>query len=488
MKRTLIWIYLLCLVLKLGHAANPDTHNASDSRQLSLDMVLQSSVNHYPLILESVAKQRQASAKQLTSLGAFDNIASADGFARVSGFWDGRVIDGKISKRLDNFGATLYGGYKVSDGRFPIYEDINFTDSLGAFKAGAMVSLMKGREIDPQRFALKDANLGIEQADFELLNTQVKVQFSAILAYQDWVATGQRFQVYQGLLDIAMKRDKALRSRVEAGDLPKILLVENQQNILRRQALVVETERDLQLAANRLMLFWRNQQGEPIKPIAAQLPPQLPPICEQSYTVDEMVLQRATSIRPEISLNRIKMARAENRLSLAHNEMQPQLDVGIEYQRDMGRVAEGGISRQGNDTILSLQFSVPLERRTARGKISVADAEIFELQKQEQRLKEQITTEILDIEANISAASELVQLADTEADLAFQMRQAEVKRFEGGDSNFFLLNRREEATAQAQVRQVQANLRLHNEVAHYHAASADLEKLGIITDYTTIHQ
>lgn len=482
MMRILMFTALLCSVVKHGHAFNSEANDVPNPPQLSLDTVLDSSLNHYPLILESIAKQKQASAKQLTSLGAFDKIASADGFARVSGFWDGRVIDGKISKRLDNYGATLFGGYKLSDGRFPIYEDINFTDSLGAIKAGAVVSLMKGREIDPQRFARKDANLGVEQADFELLNTQVKVQFSAILAYQDWVAAGQRFQVYQGLLDIALERDKALQSRVKAGDQPKILLVENQQNILRRQALLVETERDLQLAANRLMLYWRNNQGEPIMPIAAQLPPQLPFIGEQSFAVDEKVLQRATNIRPEISLNRIQMARAENRLSLARNELLPQLDVGLEYQLDMGRVAEGGSSRQGNDTILSLKFSVPLERRAARGKVSEADAQIFELQKQEQRLKEQITTEILDIAANISAARELVQLADTEADLAFQMRQAEEKRFEGGDSNFFLLNRREEATAQAQVRQVQANLRLHNEVAHYHAASADLEKLGIFTD------
>ncbi len=483
MKRILLCTaLLLCSVLKHGHASDSEAHDAANPQQLSLDTVLNSSVNHYPLILESVAKQKQARGKQLASLGAFDNIVSADGFSRVSGFWDGRVIDGKISRRLDNYGATLFGGYKISNGSFPIYEDVNFTDSLGAFKAGAVVSLMKGREIDPQRFARKDANLGIEQSDFELLNTQVKVQLSAILAYQGWVAAGQRFKVYQGLLDIALDRDKALRSRVEAGDQPKILLVENQQNILRRRSLLVETERDLQLAANRLMLFWRDHQGEPIMPIAAQLPSQLPSIPERSYAVDETVLERATNIRPEISLNRIQMARAENRLSLARNEMQPQLDLGIEYQRDIGRIAEGGSSRQGNDTILSIQFSIPLERRSARGKISVADAEIFELQKQEQRLREQITTEILDIAANISAARQLVELADAEADQAAKMRQAEEKRFEGGDSNFFLLNRREEATAQALVRQVQANLRLHNEVSHYHAASADLEKLGIFPD------
>ena len=442
--------------------------------------VLASSEQHFPQILQRIAGQRAAESKVLQAEGAFDLVFSADGFSRLGGFYDGTAVKGMATQPLRPLGAELYTGYKLSDGTFPIYEDVNFTNSGGALRVGALFSLLRDRNIDERRFAETDAQLGVAAADLDLLLTKIGVQQRALSAYWRWVTLGRQVRVYDNLLRIAIERQDNLEQQVERGARARIFLTENRQNITRRQSLVTSAERDLGIAANALSFFYRDEQGVPLIPGGERLPPSIPRQELNALAVPpEVAASDAVLRRPELALLRNAIKREQNRIALSENNLKPRLDVDIGVQQPFGSVAEGGISRDTTDTVIGFQFSVPLQQRAVRGRLMQSRAEL-EAIRQEQRLtEEQIELEVRNILLELNVARELLDLAAQEVSLSEAMRESEVRRFESGASDFFLVNLREEIAANAQIKVLQAELDTRLARADFDAATVDLERLGI---------
>ena len=170
---------------------------SSDPAPLAVDEVLESSERHFPRILQSLAARREAVGDALSAAGAFDLVFGADGFSRVSGFYDGTAVEGTAKQRVRPLGASLYAGYKLSDGDFPIYEDENYTNTGGAFKVGMLFSLMRDREIDRERFTETDARLKLRSAEIDVLFTKIGVQERALIAY--WKSEGARSLIPEAL-------------------------------------------------------------------------------------------------------------------------------------------------------------------------------------------------------------------------------------------------------------------------------------------------
>ena len=159
---------------------------------LSAEKVLQSAAKHYPKILENIAKYRAAEARTLSAEGAFDLIFEVDSYNRAEGFYDGRSLEGTASRYLNSKGgAQVYGGYKLSNGAFPIYEDKRFTNTGGQLNLGVLFSLLRDRNVDPRRFNVTDARLAAREAEFDVLLTKLGIAQKAMIAYWRWVALGQ---------------------------------------------------------------------------------------------------------------------------------------------------------------------------------------------------------------------------------------------------------------------------------------------------------
>lgn len=464
---------LFALIATLGVA------RAENDAPLVAAEVLQSSEVHFPRILESLARRRAAEGDALEAQGAFDLVFEADGFSRVSGFYDGTVMQGLTRQRFRNMGGSVYAGYKLSDGDFPIYEDEYFTNSGGEMTVGVLFSLLRDREIDSQRFGIMDTELSLRVADQEVLMTKIGVQRRALGAYWQWVTAGRKLAVYENLLRIAEDRESGLEQQVERGARAEIFLVENRQNLTRRQTLATAAERDFRVAANELSWYYRNDEGSPDLPEASQLPPAE---LTRLGPVPEVVVADATDAllrRPELLRLRATIERVKNRISLAENTLKPRLDLNLEVDHDFGGIAEGGLSRDATDTKVGVTFSVPLQQRTGRGRVYAAEAELSAL-RQEQRLKqEEIEIEVRNILVALDGAEALLRLAEQQVVLTERMRDAEQRRFDSGASDFFLVNIREETAANARILFHEARLDREIALANYFAATVDLDRLGI---------
>lgn len=462
MKRYLTLLFLCCFEA----AAEP----------LSLETVLDSSATFSPKILEALAKQQGAEGVLLSNEGSFDLMLSSEGYDRVSGFWSGRFLDTKVKQPLQPLGAEIYGGYRVSDGRFPIYEDQFFTNTGGEFKIGTLFSLLRDRSIDKRRFALRDAELEIARANLELLLTKIAVQHKAILAYWKWVTSGRVVRVYEELLTLALEREKGLIESVRSGAKPRIFLTENRQNILKRERFLAQSRQKFLTSANELSFFYRDSSGEP------KAPENIPPIVrmkQADVTALSQGAKDALEARPELQILERAFQQAENKLLLAENNLLPRFDFSTELSTDVGDVAEGGQSRDSTDAIVAFTFSVPLQRRTAKGQKVETEAKMRAIKREQQRAEEQIAIQIQNFIIDLRTTQELVRIAEREVKQTIALQDAEYKRFDSGASDFFLVNIREETSANAKIALKLAELQARIARANFDAATVDLDRLGL---------
>ncbi|MEQ5788973.1 TolC family protein [Erythrobacter sp. NFXS35] len=487
------WRWLACsaalMVLSLSPASAlaQDIAPVGDPLEVALTTgpllpgeVLRSSALTFPSILEAFEREAAARSDQLSADGAFDLMLKGEYYDRLSGFYSGGF--GKVEARqpLRPFGAEVFGSYRASDGDFPIYENYNFTNRLGEAKVGALFSLLRNRDIDARRFAIEDTRLAASQARLDVLLVQLNVQHEALRAYWRWVAAGEEIRVFEELLEIAEARQVGLSREVREGARPRIALTENEQNLLRRRTLLEEAKRNFLTAANSLGFYLRDANGQMYVPTREQLPDTdtIAAMAEMEALV-AAPLSAVIRSRPELQTFRLALERATNRVALRRNDLLPRLDASVELSRDFGAIGPGGPSFDSTDTVVGLTFTVPLQRREARGRLQRAEAELRETELRQRRIADQITTEVDNILANLGAAQKLAELADAEVTQATTMVQAERTRFRLGAGDFFLVNLREESAADAQVRAIRAELAGRLAEASYNAATMNLDALGL---------
>ena len=306
------------------------------------------------------------------------------------------------------------------------------------------------------------------------------VQHRALDAYWRWVATGREIAIYQDLLSLAVARQMGLERQFKLGAVPQIALVENEQNLIRRQTLLAEAERAFRIASNDLSFYWRDANGQPVRPLASQVPgeEQLAALPD----IEELLSARISDTlrnRPELRNLRIATERARNTIALRENDLKPQLDLGVELSRDIGSIAQGGVSRDSTDLKVGFTLTVPLQRRAAEGRLAQAEAELRAIELREQRLSEELAIEFENVLVELDAALRIARLAEAEVDQADRMAQAERRRVQLGAGDFFLVNVREENAADAQVRAVRAAFAGRRAEIQFNAVSMQLDKLGL---------
>ncbi len=444
------------------------------STPLTLSQVLSSSARSAPDIIAALARTRQAEGRALTAQGAFDTVFSVDARSRVDGYYDGSQVTGKAERPFTDNGGYVYGQYRNSRGEFPVYEDKAYTNRLGEVKVGVLYSLLRDRLIDARRADRRLAENEIDIARFETKATRIGVQARAVEAYQKWVGSGLKLKAYEALYALAQRRSQGIERQVGLGAKPEILLTENEANMVKREALVVEARQAFQAATNKLSLYYRDEQGRPMLVDAARLP-------SGTDALDSMAAAPFFEVedRPDFGILLEEVDQASIKLALAQNEMRPKLDLKAEVAKDVGPEGLGGYSRTPLEAIVGVSLKIPLQNRKAKGKVAESQAKVEELSVKQRYLVEKIRAEVAGIGIEIDTANTLIGTTVRQRDLAARLAQAERRRFELGSSNFFLVNQREEAATEAEIKRIEAHMRSAAARVELAAATADEASLGL---------
>ncbi|WP_262695727.1 TolC family protein [Kordiimonas aquimaris] len=418
----------------------------------TLEDVLHSVDVHAPQIIQLQSDIIIAEANELSASSGFDPVIAARYSGRLTGFYGGQVGDVEVQQRLSGLNAEVYGGYSISQGRLPVYEDQYLTNNDGEFRAGASIELLRGRTIDPVRLRLSNARLKVNEVVQSAQSETINIKSDAATAFVNWLYAEQIRDVYFELFRIAEMRVEDIEKSIAAGQLAEITRDENQQLLLTRQSQLLKAEQIVLEQKARLGFFLRDDDGATKMPVvgANSMVPQNDPY--HSVPVAELV-QRIHESRPDIVALQLDMQQLLAEQRLAENDQQPDLTFNYEVRRDFGR---GDEIRAGTDHKVGLALRVPLQFAQARGQIAAARAKIKAL-KAEIRIREERAE--LALHANqqaLTITEQQLVIGASEIKVAETLQVAEQSRYLQGASDVFRLNAQETALANSKFRLLQA--------------------------------
>jgi outer membrane protein, heavy metal efflux system len=431
---------------------------------LTLEMVLGSVREKFPQIRAQIFNKVAAEGSFISSQGAFDLRWRNRAEVVDDGLYSNRRLDSVLEKPTNIGGMNLYAGFRRGVGSFAPYDGKFFTAPGGEIRAGVEIPLWRDRVLDQRRGNMDRARIDVELAETDVDLQLIEAMRTAAQRYWIWVASGKTLRLMESLFEQAEVRDRGLRERVRQGDLPQFERIDNQRLVLQRRNQVLGAERSLQQAAIDLSLYNRDDKGETVLPTPAQLPERFE--AEWVITRSEQELVKvALENRPEYQ--RIALQVRQNQIDniLAENLLAPRVDINFQTSRDIAPVTPE-LGRLGVESAIVVE--IPLERNLGLGRLQSTKAIHERLRIQEDFIKDQIVADVRDILSLLQVAASRLNLARGEVELAKQLEQGEREIFRLGQSNILTVNLREQATADAAIREIEA-------IADYQIASTQLK-------------
>ncbi len=440
---------------------------------LELDRVLDATLAHHPALKGEMQERVAADADLLSARGAFDPSIKGEGLSYTTGGYSGTYGGAYIEQPLELFGSRVFGGYRLGDGTFPIYENYYETNDGGEAQAGVEIPLLRDGPTDRRRTQIGRSQAGLQIADAMVEQRRVDLARAAAMTYWDWTAARNKLSVYARLLSVANERDKQIAERVKKGDLPEFDRTDNQRAVLQRQQQLLTSERQVKAAEFQLALFYRDANGEPVDVSAFKSLARIPQPLFVSQSSVDAPLQEALDARPEFKA--ISGQREQNQLELrlARNQILPRLDLRVFAARDYG---EGDEKRQETELKGGLRIEIPLRTRTQQGRLDFFEAKQRKLDFTETFLKERIRADVQDALNGVEVARQKVVVAAQEVKASKELAEGELKRFNLGDSNLIFVNLREQNFADAEVREIEALQDYQKAFVAFEATLARIQK------------
>jgi outer membrane protein TolC len=443
---------------------------------LTLEDVVGSVYASYPL-LEAVLLDRDiAAGQEVAAWGGFDVALEGFSTSMPMGFYK-NYRHGVSLKRPNFAGGYLYGGFKIGRGDFQPWYKERETDKAGEFSLGTSLPLLQNRRIDKRRLEVWRTALAREAVEPAVETLLLEFTRMAAEVYWTWVAAGRMLKAQEQLLELAQQRVRQIEERVRGGDLERIASIDNQRLIALRETKVIESRRKLELAAIKLSLFWRAPDGQPLLPSEAELPERFPSSLRLPPDGEAADVERAQSARPELQELQLMLEQVCLELRQAQNLMLPRLDAQLTASKDIG-VRVSSMDKWPFELEAGLVGELPLQRRAARGKAEAANAKLAQIQVKRQFVLEKIAAEIRDTRSAMVAASERIERARTNLDLAEQSLSLAEAAFREGDTDLIVLNIYEQAVADARIVLIEATADFLVAQAAYEAALAVPPGLG----------
>ncbi len=424
---------------------------------ISFESFIQSVDRNYPKLLSADAERKISGAKKLEKSGAFDPVlSSVHEYLRVQDIVNpGKAKDAVHNESrvdlLTRSGIKVFAQFRLNpnDTKTPFIP----TGRAGEYSAGFTVPLLRGLRTNEKLAAERQAKLGEPLAEQVFGGTRLEILLKAAATYFDWVGAKARIDIARDLLKIAEARVGQIRLRVQSGDSPALDVAEAEQEIQRRQATLIKSEREFQKAALLLSVFFWDEKGDPkTLPDITQVPALVP---EPSNLLDSVWFagrKEAAERRPELKRIELERQQVNIEIQLARNSLLPAVDAYFAQGADTGLQGIGSVTRGG------VTVSAPLRQRTVRGQLQAAQLKIQKLSLDAKAERLRIQAEVDDTVSAINASFERYKATALEVEKAKAVESGERLRFSAGDSTLFLVNQRERTTAEAQMRLVETHV------------------------------
>jgi cobalt-zinc-cadmium efflux system outer membrane protein len=427
--------------------------DGSEALSVLLDLE-KTALGRFPSVQVAQQERLRADADLRSAKGAFwDPTLKAQFQSAPVGKYTHTYSEAGLTQSLPLLGAQLTASYKISDGEFAVYDLKNETGSAGEWKLGVEIPLLRNSWIDFRRSRIEIADFGQKGAEQNLSQQEMDTLRQVRQRFWSWVAAVQQVHVQKALLDLAKAREKQLTESVRLGDAPEIDLVDNARAITQRESSLALAERQLDKAALDLSLYSRGETGELVVWEREKHQVRFPSLIELTQAHLNEGIEKGLASHPEVLRQKAVLEQASVEKRLAKNQLLPKLDAFATTYTELGTLPQ----EQGlNEVRAGIQFEFPIPNRNAIGRNDSAETQVIRQELNLQLQQDRLRLSLVDAFQSVQVSAERVKLARAEIQQALRLEEAERIRFANGMSTLFLINLREQTTADAQIREVSA--------------------------------
>lgn len=418
---------------------------ASDT--LSLIYYLELISKNYPLIKKAEIYDQFVEAYDLKGEGTFDpkltsSIDSKD-FDGTDYFnvWQTQV---KLPTR---FPVDLEVGYERNNGSF--LNDQNIVPNNGLVYGTLNFSLIRGLMFDEQRYNLQLMDLQGAKSEIEQDLLVREILYSAISAYIEWAAAQKQNEI---LTNYQMaQRDRYLNSVLlyQNGDKPAIDTIEAKVYLNTADKILLESSQELVNKRQQLALFLWNTQGEPLVLQDGIFPQRLQSIIDELTIMSDII---NPNFKNDPLLRKIDVEIQGLKLSnrLERESLKPQLDLKYNTIVSMGK-ENFDPSFNLNDYKYGVTVEVPIRNRKTRGQLQLNKLKIQQSSLDSKQYYQTLVNKYQNVLLSQAIQENIIEVATNKVDNYEILRDAELLKFDLGESSVFMVNQRERKLFESQV-------------------------------------
>ena len=443
--RTLFLVFAV-LLGGFGKAQQPDT-------VLTFEEFSERVNEHHPLAMQARLRSSFGEASLLRSRAGFEPKAAADVDQKYfSGDKYYSLVDAGL-KIPTWFGAELKGGYEINEGKY--LNPQNNVPDAGLWYAGISIPLGQGLFIDERRAELRKAQIYVQSTKAEQKAMLNDLLYEAGKTYWKWFESFNKLLVYQEAYTTADLRLKAIQRSAELGDRPYIDTLEASIQVQNRLVSLWDAELEYQNSTAQLGVFLWQDGNIPLELEDNTTPPSSQTINSTEVRTD-LVSQIDSLINshPQFLMYNYKMQELEVERRWKQEQLKPTVDLNYNAIAEPinGDVME---NYSINNYKWGLSFSMPILLRKERAGLQLANLKLTETELQRSTKKAELQNKAINtINEWSTTANQVNQFRKTTQNYN-QLLQGENRLFNIGESSLFMINSREMAYINAQIKLVE---------------------------------
>lgn len=406
----------------------------------------------HPVAKQASLQVSMAEAKLLKARGGFDPKLEFD--------MDSKQFKGSEYYNLLNaafkvptwYGIELKAGFEENEGVFLNPE--RTVPENGLYQAGVSISVAQGLIIDKRRATLRKAQWFVKQSQEEQELAVNELLYNASLAYFDWVAAYQTWELQKEFYENARQRFVGIKASARVGDLAAIDTVEASIPVQNRELLIEQARIDLIKKRLALSNYLWIQDNIPLELQEGVIPElDLVPVLKSTLDLEPSVLDTLNlAAHPKVRALEFKAQGLEVDRRLKANMLLP--EINLQYNALSVRPTEFS-TFNSNDYKFGIQASFPLFLRKERGALKVAKFKLQDLDLTQKTTRLTLSNTINAIRQEVESFTKQINLNQNNVANYQLMLNAEVQKFDFGESSIFLVNSREIKLVEARNKQIE---------------------------------
>lgn len=465
-------LIVFSLILTLSYSAKAQEEPLSS---LSFDEYLNLVQQNHPLAKQAYLIGQTGEAKLQKARGGFDPKIEVDFDQKV--FKDTEYYDllNATFKIPTWYGIDLKAQFEQNEGYY--LNPQNTVPEDGLYTAGISASLGQGLWINERMATLKQARFYREQARADLQLAVTGVLYEASVAYFNWLQAYQKVLLYERFLENTTERFVGIKTSALAGAIPLIDTTEAKISVQSRALSLQEVSLEYQKAKLELTNYLWLGNNIPVE-LQDDIVPEgeLNEVVSKTLQITEFDLEDfQLETHPKMRSLDYKVQALEVDKRLKANKLLPVIDVNYNF---LTTEPNNLNSFYTENYKAGVKFSMPLFLRKERGDLQLAKLKLqdgeFDLINTRLTLQNKIkavNTELEVLEEQQELVEDLVINYST-------MLQAELRKYEVGESSIFLINSREIKLIDSQLKAIEVANKL------YKAKAQLFKTLAEIPDFT----